>query len=234
MRSLGVIPARGGSRAVPRKNLREVAGEPLIAYAIRTAQDSQLLTAFLTTTDDVEIAEAAARLGSRVLRRPPELARDDTPMVPVLLHALEWAEAQAGARYDALVLLQPTAPIRTGEDVDGAIALLRDDPDVDAVISVCPMDDVHPARMYRVDAHGYMEPLEPEWERAQRQELPVVYYRNGAIYACRRELLVGEGTVLGGRRKAYVMPRERLANVDDERDLAIADVLVRLWKEGRL
>lgn len=234
MRTLGVIPARGGSRGVPRKNLREVAGEPLIAYAIRAARESRLLTAFLTTTDDEEIAEVAARLGSPVLRRPPELAGDDTPMVPVLLHALEHGEAEAGARYDVLVVLQPTSPIRTGEDVDRAIALLGEDPSVDAVISVCAMDDVHPARMYRVDADGRMEPLDPAWECAQRQEIPVVYYRNGAIYACRRELLVGEGTVMGGRRKAYVMPRARLVNVDDERDLAVADVLVRLWKEGRL
>lgn len=233
MRSLGVIPARGGSRAILRKNLREVGGEPLIAYAIRAAQESRLLTAFLTTTDDDEIAEVAARLGCPVLRRPGELARDDTPMAAVLLHALEHAEGEVAERYDALVLLQPTSPIRAGQDVDSAIALLRDDPDVDSVISVCPMDDMHPARMYRVDGEGWMEPLWPEWERAQRQELPVVYYRNGAIYACRRELLVGERTLMGGRRKAYVMPRERLANVDDERDLAIADALVRMWKEGR-
>lgn len=234
LRTLGVIPARGGSRGVPRKNLREVAGEPLIVYAMRTAQESKALTSFVVSTDDDEIAAVAGRFGCPVLRRPAELAADDTPMVEVLLHALEQCEAAGAARVDAIVLLQPTAPIRTGEDVDRAVALLRRDPNVDCVISVCPMDDVHPARMYRIEEDGWMEPLWADWERARRQDLPVVYYRNGAIYVCRRALLLGGRRVVGGRRKAYVMARARLANVDDERDLAVADVLVRLWKEGRL
>ncbi|MBI4538232.1 MAG: acylneuraminate cytidylyltransferase family protein [Gemmatimonadetes bacterium] len=234
MRILGVIPARGGSRGVPRKNLRQVAGEPLIAHAIRAARESRLLTAFLTTTDDKEIGAVAGACGSPVLRRPRELATDEAPMAAVVLHALECAEREAGVEYEGVVILQPTSPIRTGEDVDGAITLLREDASVDSVISVCPMDDVHPARMYRVDGEAWMRSLWPEWERAQRQDLPVVYYRNGAIYVCRRGLLVRDHVVMGGRRKAYVMPRKRLANIDDERDLAVADVLVRLWREGRL
>jgi len=234
MRVIGIIPARGGSKGVPRKNLRLVAGLPLIVYAIQAAQESKLLTAFLTTTDDPEIAEVARRFGSPVLLRPSELARDDTPMVPVLLHALEHAEKDAGMPYDAIVLLQPTSPIRTGADIDAVIRILDQDPTVESVISVCPMDDVHPARMYKVHEDGWMEPLWPEWETAQRQELPVVYYRNGAIYACRRDLLVNRHTIMGHRKKAYIMPRERLANINDERDLLIADLLVRLWKEGQL
>jgi CMP-N-acetylneuraminic acid synthetase len=231
---LGVIPARGGSKGVLHKNVRLVAGEPLVAYAIRTAQESRRLTAFLTTTDDDEIAEVARRCGSPVLRRPPELAQDDTPMVPVLLHALEHAERQAGAPYDTIVLLQPPAPIRAGEDIDAIVRMLEKDPTVESVISVSPMEDVHPARMYRLDAEGWMEPLWPEWETAQRQELPIVYYRNGALYAVRRWVLVEKHTVVGHCKKAYVMPRERLANIDDERDLIITDLLVRLWKEERL
>lgn len=234
LRVLGVIPARGRSRGVRQKNVRVVAGEPLIAYAIRAARASRLLTAFLTTTDDDEIAEAARRCGSPVVRRPPELARDDAPIVPTLLHALEHAEGKAGMLYDAIVLLQPPAPIRTGEDIDAVIGILEKDPTVESVISVYPVGDAHPARMYRLDAEGGIEPLWPEWETAQRQDLPVVYHRNGAVYAVRRRFLVEQRTVMARRKKAYVMPRERLANIDDERDLAVADLLVRLWKEGRL
>jgi len=234
MRTLGIIPARGGSKGVRRKNVRSVAGEPLIAYAIRVAQESRLLTNFLTTTDDEEIAEVARFHGSPLLHRPPELAQDGTPMAPVLLHALAHAEHEAGVRYDAIVLLQPTSPIRTGENIDAVITMLEKDPTVDSIISVSPMEDVHPARMYRLDEEGWMESLWPEWETAQRQELPAIYYRNGALYATRRSVLVEQKTVMGKRKKAYVIPSKFLLNIDDERDLVIADLIVQLWKQRRL
>ncbi len=234
MKTLGIIPARGGSKGVRRKNVRLIAGEPLIAYAIRAAQESRKLTNFLTTTDDDEIAELAGVYGSPLLCRPPELAQDDTPMAPVLIHALAHAEREAGERYDAIVLLQPTSPIRTGEGVDAVIMMLANDPAVDSIISVSPMNDVHPARMYRLDEESRMQSLWPEWEMAQRQELPAVYYRNGALYATRRSVLVEQKTVIGKRKKAYVIPSKFLLNIDDERDLLIAEPLVQLWKQRRL
>ncbi len=233
MKVLGLIPARGGSKGVPRKNLRPVAGEPLLAYAVRAALDSRRLTAVVTSTDDPEIAALAGELGSRVLLRPAELAADDTPMVPVALHALEHEERELGEPFDALVLLQPTSPIRTGADVDAVIEILAGEPRVDTVISVSAMDDVHPARMYRLGEDGVLEPLWSEWETAQRQDLPVVYYRNGALYAVRRRALIDHRSLMAGRKRAYVMPREQLVNVDDERDLLIADLLVGRWKAGR-
>ena len=234
MRALGIIPARGGSKGVKNKNIRQIAGEPLIAYAIRSAQESHSLTFFLTTTDSDEIALVAQNYGSPVLMRPSELARDDTPMVPVVLHALQYAEKKVGESYEIVVLLQPTAPIRTGEDIDAVIQILRKDKTVDSIVSVSPIEDMHPGRMYRLDAEGWMEPLWSEWEIAQRQVLPVVYYRNGAIYATRRSVLIEKNTIIGERKKAYIIPRTHLLNIDDERDLIIADLLVELWKEGRL
>lgn len=227
MRVLGVIPARGGSKGVPRKNLRPVAGEPLVAHAIRAARDSKRLSAFLTTTDDDEIAEVAAGCGSPVLRRRPDLAADDTPMVDVVLDALAHAEREAGEEYDAVVLLQPTSPVRTGKDIDASLEILEGDPETEAVISVVPTEDEHPARMYRMDRPGELEPFWPAFETAQRQDMPVLYYRNGAIYAVRRSVLVEKRTVMGDRKRPYVMSRDRLANVDDERDLVIADAVVR-------
>jgi CMP-N,N'-diacetyllegionaminic acid synthase len=232
VRVLGVIPARGGSKGVPRKNLRPVAGEPLVAYAIRAARDSRRLSAFLTTTDDDEIAEVAAGCGSPVLSRSADLAADDTPMVEVVLDALAHAEEEAGESYDAVVLLQPTSPIRTGQDIDSAIEILEGDPEAEAVISVVPTEDEHPGRMYRTDERGELGALWPAHETAQRQDLPVVYYRNGAIYAVRRSVLVEKRTVMGDRKRPYVMSRDRLANVDDERDLVVADAVMR-WLSGR-
>jgi CMP-N-acetylneuraminic acid synthetase len=206
----------------------------LIAYAIRAAEASTMLTNYLTTTDDDEIAETAASLGSPILQRPPELGRDDTEIVPVLKHTLEHAERQLGRTYDNVVLLQPTAPIRTGDDVDAVIELLAGDPAADSVISVYEVDDAHPARMYTLNDDGSLEPFVSEWERALRQTLPPLYHRNGSLYACRRELLMERGMIIGERKKAYVMPREYTANIDDEVDLLFVDLIVGLWKEGRL
>jgi CMP-N-acetylneuraminic acid synthetase len=227
-----VIPARGGSKGVPRKNLRLVDGEPLIAHAIRAARESRRLSAFVTTTEDDEIAKVAAGGGSPVLMRPPDLAADDSPMVEVVLHALARSEQEAGGSYDAVVLLQPSSPVRTGQDIDAAIGILEGDPEIEAVVSVVPTEDDHPARMYRMDGRGELESYWPELETAQRQVLPVLYYRNGAIYAVRRSVLVHKRTLMGDRKRPYVMSRDRLVNVDEERDLVIADALVQ-WLRGR-
>jgi len=234
LRAIGVIPARGGSKGVPGKNLREVGGASLLAHAVRTARESQRLDGYLVSTDDPAIAAAARALKVDVLERPAALAQDETPMAPVLAHALESFEAKSGSRVDAVLLLQPTSPIRTGGDVDRAVDLLAEDPTIDSVIGVCAMDDVHPARMYRLGGENRLLPLDPSLEQLNRQDLPPVYYRNGAIYAVRRETLVGGGRVIGERPAALVMPTAWLANVDDERDLIIADALVRAWQEGRV
>lgn len=215
------------------KNVRLVAGEPLVAHSIRAASESSRLTHFLTSTDSEQIAAVASEYGSEVLIRPAHLAQDESPVVPVVMHALQEAEKRHDCQYDAIVLLQPTSPIRSGRDIDAVIAMLEEDPQVEGVISVCPMDDVHPARMYSLHDGDWMAPLSPEGETTQRQSLPVVYYRNGSIYAVRKSVLLEQRTVMARRKKAYVMPREWLANIDDERDLMIADVLLRAWKESR-
>lgn len=219
---------------MPGKNLKEVGGASLLAHAVRAARESEKLTGFLVSTDDAAIAAAAADLGADVLARPTALAQDETPMAPVLIHALETREAESGARFDGVLLLQPTSPIRTGAEIDRAIDLLAERPSVDSVIGVCAMDDVHPGRMYRLDGEERLLPLDPALERLNRQELPPVYYRNGAIYAVRRQTLVEQGQVIGATPTALVMPTAWLANVDDERDLIIADALVRAWQEGRI
>lgn len=233
LRVLGIIPARAGSKGVVGKNLRPVAGEPLIGHAIRAAKESRLLSSYLVTTDGEDIADAARQRNCPVVQRPAHLAADETPMPPVLQHAVQHAEAELGSTFDALVLLQPTSPIRRGADIDAVIEMLADD-EVDSVISVCPVEDEHPARMYSLDAKAHMSPLWPDLEMRQRQDLPPLYHRNGALYATRRSILMEQGVIVGPRRQAYVMPRKYLVNVDDERDLLIAEVIVRRWLQGEL
>lgn len=222
MRILGIIPARGGSREVPRKNLRVVGGRPLISYTIEAAKRSASLTQYVTSTDDREIAAIAEAAGSPVLMRPAELAADETPMLLVVQHAVQALEAAAG-RFEGIAVLQPTSPLRTVEDIDAALGLLMQD-GVDSVISVYQVGDQHPARMYRlVDERLVSYEAEPPDRR--RQGLPTLYHRNGAIYACRRVLL-DAGTLIGPHSSAYLMPRERSVNIDDELDLSFADFLL--------
>jgi CMP-N-acetylneuraminic acid synthetase len=201
-----------------------VASRPLIAYTIEAAKDSKLLTYFVTSTDDAEIASIAEKLGSPVLIRPSQLAADDTPMVPVVDHALRVLEPDMG-RFDYVVVLQPTTPLRTGSDIDAALTLLIES-GADSVVSVYEVGDHHPARMYRI-VGGRLVPYASEPPDRLRQGLPPVYHRNGAIYACRRKLIEELATLIGPDTRPYIMPRERSINIDDELDLAFADFLLR-------
>ncbi len=221
---LGVIPARGGSKGVSRKNIRPVAGKPLIAYTIEAARASRLLTRFVASTEDAEIAAVARSLGCDVLPRPSSLAADNTPMPPVVMHALSVLE-EAGHSFSCVAVLQPTTPLRIAEDIDRALGLLFEG-GCDSVVSVYQVADEHPARMYRL-VDGYLVAYEREPEGRMRQSLPPVYHRNGAVYACRRELLIEKGTLIGARVVPHIMPRERSINIDDEMDLAFADWLLQ-------
>lgn len=233
MKVVAIIPARGGSKGVPNKNIRLVAGKPLIAYAIDCAKESKLITRIIVSTDSTSIAQIATDYGAEVLIRPSDLAQDDTPMSPVLLHVLQTLQ-ENGEHYDLVVLLQVTSPIRTGQDIDRIVEMFASTPDLEAVISVVPMDDVHPARMYTLDEQHWMNPYIESGEEARRQDLPVVYYRNGCIYAIRSEILKDKRSVMVKNKKAYVMPAKWLANIDDERDLIIAEALIPVWISGQL
>lgn len=233
MKVLAIIPARGGSKGVPNKNIRIVAGKPLIAYAIDCAKESRHIHHIVVSTDSPKIAQIAAEYDVEVLERPSELAQDDTPMPPVLLYVLQTLQ-EKGEYYDLVVLLQVTSPIRTGQDIDNVVEMFTKAPDLEAVISVIPMDDVHPARMYTLDEQQWMSPFIESGEEARRQDLPVVYYRNGCIYAIRSEVLKGKKSLMVKHKKAYIMPAKWLANIDDERDLIIAEALIKMWQAGQL
>lgn len=222
-RILGIIPARGGSKGVPRKNIRLIAGKPLISYTIEAAFAATTPIRLITSTDDEEIASVARSLGSEVIMRPPELALDDTPMIPVLLNVLNTI-SETGQFFDFLLLLQPTAPLRTGKDIDAALFELVNS-GCDSVVSVYQVSDAHPARMYRL-SDGILVPYDTEPANHLRQSLPPVFHRNGAIYACRTELLQKHGLLVGPETKPYVMPKERSINIDDELDLAFANFLL--------
>jgi N-acylneuraminate cytidylyltransferase len=230
MRVLGVIPARGGSKGVPKKNIRPLCGRPLLAHTLAAAQGSQRLTRTIVSTDSDEIADVARRYGGECpFLRPCDLATDSARAIPVLTHALRVvteSEHEAGRPgFDAVLMLQPTTPFRTSEDIDGALELL-DRTGADSVISVVDVEAHHPARMKYLEGDRLVDPPFCEaYENQPRQELRPMYLRNGAIYAVRAKLLLEEGTLKGRSCRAWIMPQTRSVNIDTELDFRYAEWL---------
>lgn len=230
MTILALITARGGSVGLPRKNVLPFGGKPLIAHTIEAAVEARKaegrISRIVVSTDDEEIAEVSRRFGAEVpFMRPGELARPETPSLPVVEHAVGVLEAEAGARFDWVLLLQPTSPLRTGEDILAALEIgMRESPT--AVISVTSANSSHPAKLRVIEA-GLLRPyLGGEVTQTRRQDLGSDVYRtNGAIYLARREVLMEQGSFYGSRPRAYVMPPERSIDIDTPLDLEIAEFL---------
>lgn len=221
MKTLGLIPARSGSKSVPNKNIVMLCGRPLIAYTLEAAARASHLDRCIVSTDAEEIAAVCRAHGGEVpFLRPKELAADDTPTLPVVLHALE----TLGESYDAVMVLQPTSPLRTSQDIDAAISLLDANPVADSVISVVKVGDHHPARMKYLEDGYLVDPSFAEAHEGQRrQDLLPLYLRNGAIYLTRTRVLLDQKTFKGRRSLAYVMPEERSVNIDGPFDLWVAE-----------
>lgn len=223
---LTLVNARGGSKGVPRKNIVPIAGKPLIAWTLEAAQKAESVRRLIVSTDDPEIAEVARRWGAEVpVLRPPELAQDDTPQVHVVLHILEYLETSHGYRPDYVLLLQPTSPLRSPEDIDGAVELaLRCD--AESVVSVCEARS-HPYWCRRLTPDGKLLPfVEAALWSVSRQQLPKAYQFNGAIFLVRRESVVEKRAFVTGDSLAYVMPRERSLDIDDTWDLHVARLIM--------
>ncbi len=216
---MGVIPARGGSKSIPRKNLYPLNGVPLIAYTILAAKASRL-DDFIVTTDDDMIREVAEQYGAKVIRRPAELGQDDTPMVPVVQHAV--AEYERDGEYvDAVCLLQPTSPLRTAEDIDGALSMFAAWYPCHSLVSVYA--GIHPKKCYTSEGLTFALPDSLVYRKQDDHS----WTRNGAIFLIRREWL-DEGRVFGGAPVMFEMPKTRSIDIDDMEDMAIAEALLQV------
>lgn len=227
VRILCMIPARGGSKGVPRKNIRLLAGKPLVAYAIETALAAAQFYRIIVSTDDPETQEIALQYGAEVpFLRPAYLATDHTPMVPVIQHAVRFVEEQDRLKLDYVCVLQPTEPLRTVEDVQAGIQKVIET-GADSVISVCPVDGLHPVFMKRIE-NGQLLPFcmdEPEGLR--RQDVwPPAYIRNGVVYAVRRDVLIQQGSLWGKDCRPYLMPAGTYLTVDTEHSLWLVEKLL--------
>jgi CMP-N-acetylneuraminic acid synthetase len=220
---LAVIPARGGSKGILNKNIADVRGSPLIKYTIDAALKSKMLTHCIVSTDSDEISDVARSFGAMVpFRRPDHLSNDKALSLPVMQHAVEFMESLNGFQYDLVVMLQPTTPLRTVEDIDDSINLLLD-VKADSVISVAEVEAHHPLRMKRVIDGRLINYIDQGHEDMRpRQDLPPVFIRNGAIYATTRHTLMIENSFTGKDSRAYIMPNERSLNIDTHQDLLLA------------
>jgi CMP-N,N'-diacetyllegionaminic acid synthase len=222
--TLGVIPARGGSKSIPRKNIALLAGKPLIGYTIEAAIAAKRLDDIVVSTDDAEIAEISNGFhGNTPFMRPPELATDDALTIGVVQHATTFMEEARGSSYDHIILLQPTSPLRTSQDIDDAVEKLIAT-NCDSVVSVVDVDGYHPFRMKRFVEDRLINFIDQGFEDMRpRQILPRVYIRNGAVYGSTRNVVMSDGTLVGDDCRGIIMSSERSINIDSPSDFLLAE-----------
>ncbi len=222
---LGLVTARGGSKGLPGKNLRLLGGRPLIAWTLSAARGSRCISRVVVSTDDPEIARVSREWGGDApFLRPAELAGDASPHIDVVLHALEWLAERQGYVPDWVVLLQPTSPFRTSDDIENAWRVARET-GAPAVVSVVETHD-HPYLARRIGPDGVLEEfVRTDLAYLRRQDLPKAYALNGAIYACRRDDLMGERTFEPAGARGYEMPPERSMQIDTAWDFRLCELI---------
>jgi CMP-N,N'-diacetyllegionaminic acid synthase len=226
VRLLAIIPARGGSKGILRKNIHPLCGRPLIAYSIDAAQASRAVDRTVVSTDDDEIAEISRGLGAEVRLRPTDLAADDTPTRAVLAHVVAELAGEA-YRPDAVLTLQPTSPLRTAQHIDAAAALYAADPRADSLVSCIEVPHVfHPLSVMRRTEEGYLEPFLGKPQPHRRQDKETVFARNGAAIYITRSARLAE-YVFGGRVIPFLMDAESSIDIDTLEDLSLAERLLK-------
>lgn len=228
---LALIPARGGSRSIPRKNIKLLRGIPLIAYSIAAGLQAKLVNRVIVSTDDEEIATISRFYGADVpFMRPAEFARDDTLDLPVFQHALKWLAKNENYTPDIIVQLRPTSPFRPPESVDQAVRILQSDEGADSVRAVVPSDQ-NPYKMWRFGKKGYMQSLlkvpgVTESYNALRQQLPQTYWQTGHIDVMRHKTLMTKGSMTGDRILPYILDSRYTIDIDTEADWIRAEWLM--------
>ena len=226
MKTVAIVPARGGSKGVPRKNLVKVAGRPLLAWTVEAAVEAKLIDRVILTTDSEEIAAIGRHFGAETpFMRPLEMAGDATPMIDSILHAVGWLDL-SGYKFDCVMCLQPTSPLRTTEDIDAACRMMALGDD-DGVVSVCEASN-HPLWVKRVTCESALtDYIEQEDQTTRRQDLPKALALNGAIFLAKRSVLETHRTWYTSRTRPYLMPPERSLDIDTPWDMRLADLILR-------
>ena len=226
-----VIPARGGSKAIPRKNLAPLAAHPLISYMVRAARAARTVTRTVVSTDDAEIAKVAASYGAEVpFLRPAELAQDASPTLPAIVHAVATLEAREGRKPDLVTLLQPTSPFTRADQIDAAVGRLLADPSADSVTTVVEVDHVnHPYNVRRIAPDGSVDFFmkAEHYQFLTRQSKPP-FYRFGNLYVMRRDVLIEQNSLFGKRCLPQIVDLASCFDINDAQDLRMAEAMLRV------
>ena len=236
-RVLGLVVARSGSKGVPGKNLRELAGHPLVAYAVRAGVKAPSITKVVISTDDPRIAETAARYGAEApCLRPAELATDDSPVLESILHAINELQRQ-GESFDLVCLLQPTTPFRDVDEIERAIRTLAADPTADSIVALAAVEDLHPRRLRRIVDGAVRQFLggggDQEGQQRQDHGDETAYRRSGDFYITRVPTLTEKKSLYGDRALPLIVPAWRAINIDSESDLLMAEAMLQSTAVGQ-
>lgn len=233
--TLAIIPARGGSKSIPGKNIKTFAGYPLIAFSIAAGLAAESVTRVIVSTDDEEIADIAREYGAEVpFLRPEELSRDETPDLPVFLHALEWLQSNEEYQPQIIVQLRPTSPLRRKEHIDQAVLKLLERPDADSIRTVC-IPFQNPYKMWQIENDGFMRPListniaEPY--NLPRQVLPEVFWQTGYVDAAWSGTILDKNSMTGDSILPLVIGAEEWIDIDSPDDWNRAE---RLFDAGEI
>jgi CMP-N-acetylneuraminic acid synthetase len=231
---LAIIPARGGSKGVPRKNIKPLNGKPLIAYTIESAKKSRLIDKCVVSTEDDEIAEVSNKYHAEVVKRPPELARDDSPTYDALKQVLDHFE-KLGQSFDILVLLEPTSPMRKEDDLDNAIKLFIDNYDkADSLVTLGEIQLENPFISKKV-VGGLVKPLvEADKDFKRRQDLPKAYFPYGVIYLSKVETLIKTKSFYQEKTIPYFIERWQNYEIDDICDFFCVEAIMKAKSAGKL
>lgn len=227
MRFVAVIPARGGSKGIPRKNVLDLGGRPLIAWTIDAALSSAVFDRILVSTDDHEIADVGRRYGAEVpFLRPAELATDEASSLSVVRHAVDWYVNTQRGQAVAVMLLQPTSPFRTSSDIRAAVCLASSAMETDPLNVVSVKQCTHDPRWsFWISEPNTLQPLFATGRSPRRQDAGQIYQPNGAIYVSSTSRILGGGSWYDDPVKAYVMPEDRSIDIDSLWDFEVARLL---------
>ncbi|MHC1783132.1 MAG: acylneuraminate cytidylyltransferase family protein [Anaerolineaceae bacterium] len=222
-----MVTARGGSKSIPGKNVKLLAGKPLVRWTIDEAHKSRLISRLLVSTDDEEIRSVSLAGGAEVpFLRPVEIAGDTSPHIDVMIHTLDWLKNEQDYQPEYVLLLQPTSPFRTVQDIDGVICMAMDNPEADALIGVCEAQN-HPFLIKKLDSRDRLEDyFQSDLAYLRRQDLPPAYVINGAIYLNKPSSLRRERKMVPPGSLAYVMPKEHSLDVDTPWDFHLAELIM--------
>jgi len=223
--TLAIIPARCGSKSIPFKNIVDLCGKPLIAYSIESAIESEVFEDLIVSTDCEEIASISKKLGARVpFMRPSKIATDSSSSLSVVQHCLEFLEKEEDKKYDFVMLLQPTNPMRKVEWIKEALRMLEESPKFDSVVSIVDVGAIHPHRMYQINSDKSLNPFVENIKNPMlaRQELPRVYIRSGDIYLTRVKCIQEKKSLIGDKSLGMEVKPLETVNIDELDDLIIA------------